>query len=58
MCVSQQGQVSFYAKDYGKALEFFKEALTKNPQLPGRARLGLAYCFFMQKKFELSKRAF
>ncbi|KAL4461184.1 hypothetical protein ABPG72_009481 [Tetrahymena utriculariae] len=53
-----QGQIFFFAKDYSKALEYFKEALQKNPKLPGRARLGLAYCFFMQKKFELSKRAF
>lgn len=50
--------MSFYAKDYAKALEFFKDALMKNPRLPGRARLGLAYCFYMQKKYELSKRAF
>ncbi|EAR82060.2 tetratricopeptide repeat protein (macronuclear) [Tetrahymena thermophila SB210] len=53
-----QAQIFFFAKDYSKALEYFKEALQKNPKLPGRARLGLAYCFFMQKKFELSKRAF
>ena len=48
----------FYSKEYQKALDFFKEALKKNPKLPGRARLGLAYCFFMLKKFELAKRAF
>ncbi|EGR34050.1 hypothetical protein IMG5_025760 [Ichthyophthirius multifiliis] len=54
----KKAQLYFYQKNYEQSLKFFKEALQKNPRLPGRARLGLGYCFYMLKKYELSKRAF
>jgi hypothetical protein len=33
-------------RKYDKALEYYKKALISNKNLPIKARLGMAYCFY------------
>lgn len=39
-------QSNFMIKKYDRALEYYKKALISNRNLPTKARLGMAYCFY------------
>jgi tetratricopeptide (TPR) repeat protein len=39
-------QSHFMLRKYDKALEYYKKALISNKNLPIKARLGMAYCFY------------
>jgi tetratricopeptide (TPR) repeat protein len=39
-------QSHFMLRKYDKALEYYKKALIYNKNLPTKARLGMAYCFY------------
>ena len=43
-------QSYFMIRKYDKALEFYKKVLISNRNLPTKARLGMAYCFYELEK--------
>lgn len=51
-------QVSFLKKNYGKALELYRSALSTFKSLPVKARIGMAYCYFYLEKFEMARACF
>lgn len=44
-------QSYFMIRKYDKALEFYKKVLISNRNLPTKARLGMAYCFYELEKY-------
>lgn len=47
-------QSYFMIRKYDKALEFYKKVLISNRNLPTKARLGMAYCFYELEKYQLA----
>ena len=51
-------QINFIRKNYNKALELYKKALSMGRGVPTGARLAMAYCFFNLGKFEMARACF
>jgi RNA polymerase-associated protein CTR9 len=51
-------QLNFARRNYAEAVKDYKRALRANPALPARARVGLGYCLYELKKYELAELVF
>lgn len=51
-------QMYFAIRNYKEALQYFKKAIKLKPSIAGRARLGLAYCYYNLGSYSLAYYAF
>lgn len=53
-----QAMLKFSMKEFSSSAAILKHALKLNPGLPGKARLGLGYCFYHLNKIPMAEYAF
>jgi RNA polymerase-associated protein CTR9 len=51
-------QIYFLKQNYAHALELYKKCLSTAKGMPARGRIGMAYCFFHLRKYELARACF
>ncbi len=51
-------QIYFLKKSYAKSLELYRPVLSTFKNLPIKARIGMAFCYFFMERFEMARACF